>query len=370
MRKWVCWLMIASVFLLPGCWDQDLLKDARLVYAKGYDRSPDGKVIQTLVIRRVTPGEEPKPLNTVHSAVGSTVRDASESNLLKIDNLRFYKFQVELLGESLAKKDLFSYMDVIYRDPEAPLTAKFAVVDGKASDILQQKKVSEKLIGEYLVKLIESGEEQSTFPQETVQSIRPKMLDPGRDFVLPDIKQKGKEVVIKGAAMFHGHRMTGTLDPDQSILFTLLSGEPGKSARFSKKVNPGKVTNPSNYITVSADGRKVKRKMKVNVRRNGEVEVDLEVNLPVTVMEYAQDRLDEEKQVKRLNKTLSKILTEEADEVIGKMKKARCDGLGVGRQLIAYHPEVWKEKKWSRDYPKVRFHPKVKVEIVGSGILN
>lgn len=51
------------------------------------------------------------------------------------------------------------------------------------------------------------------------------------------------------------------------------------------------------------------------------------------------------------------------------VQKANCDIFGVGRKLIAYHHNVWKEKNWSKDYRKVRFHPKVEIKIVDTGIL-
>ncbi|KEO79225.1 hypothetical protein MKN04_06045 [Paenibacillus polymyxa] len=47
-----------------------------------------------------------------------------------------------------------------------------------------------------------------------------------------------------------------------------------------------------------------------------------------------------------------------------------CDAFGVGRQLIAHHPVVWKSVDWNEEYPNVRFHPQVTVDIVGNGILN
>ncbi|MFI8715667.1 Ger(x)C family spore germination C-terminal domain-containing protein [Brevibacillus brevis] len=54
------------------------------------------------------------------------------------------------------------------------------------------------------------------------------------------------------------------------------------------------------------------------------------------------------------------------------MQNARCDGLGIARQLMAYHPETWKKQKenWGSHYQKVKFDPNIQVEIRKKGIIN
>ncbi|MDR6225466.1 Ger(x)C family spore germination protein [Desmospora profundinema] len=370
MRKGICWLMITSILLLlPGCWDQDLLKDARLMTALAFDRAPGGKLMQTVVIRDMPQAEQGEPISEVHSAIGDTSRDSTRSLEKKIaGSYRVYKAQVVLMGKSLAKTDIYPYLDVLYRDPKDPIYAKLVVVGGKGADILRMKKAGNLLIGEFLFQHVKSKEELSIVPEESLESIRPIMLDPGRDFILPYIEKKGDEIIADRSAMFHGHRFTGTLDTEESTLYLLGMGKEGTVARFTEKVNPGKSSNPANYITI--DVAKAKHQLKVKVRPDGEIDATIELDLDVAVPEYPPNNLDDEKEVERLNEALSKALTKKAENMIRKMQKARCDAFGVGRQLIAYHPEVWKKKKWSRDYPKVRFHSKVKVEITGSGIIS
>ena len=51
------------------------------------------------------------------------------------------------------------------------------------------------------------------------------MLDPGKDFTLPSIKIKGKEVITNGLALFNNDKLTGHLPLKQSVLFVLLTGK-------------------------------------------------------------------------------------------------------------------------------------------------
>ena len=72
---------------------------------------------------------------------------------------------------------------------------------------------------------------------------------------------------------------------------------------------------------------------------------------------------------KKLNKELSKQLTKEAKKITKKLQKANCDAFGIGRNLIAYHQDLWKKKNWHKDYEKVKFKPEVEVKILYSGVL-
>lgn len=53
------------------------------------------------------------------------------------------------------------------------------------------------------------------------------------------------------------------------------------------------------------------------------------------------------------------------------MQAANCDGLGIGRRLIAMHPAVWESIKWKGEvYPNLPINVKVTVDIAGNGIIN
>ena len=81
---------------------------------------------------------------------------------------------------------------------------------------------------------VKSLEDMSVFPKETLETVATKMLDPGKDFTLPSIKIKGKEVVTNGLALFNNDKLTGHLPLQQSVLFVLLTGKMGTSARITQ----------------------------------------------------------------------------------------------------------------------------------------
>jgi hypothetical protein len=88
------------------------------------------------------------------------------------------------------------------------------------------------------------------------------------------------------------------------------------------------------------------------------------------VDEFPPDHLDDPKVVEKMNQKLSEELTMDAKRVIKKLQDANCDAFGIGRYLIAFHNDVWKQKNWNEEYAKVQFEPKIEVEIVKNGIIN
>jgi Ger(x)C family germination protein len=357
---------------MTGCWDQDLLRNARLIYGAGYDLGPNSKFLMTTVIRDVPASEQGSPTNDIIFTTGNTPREARDNADDQISRyLRAYKNRIVLIGEELAKQDIYPILDVFYRDPKSALNARIAVVKGRAADLLALKKVGNVLISEEIDELIKSKEVTTTVPKYTIETIYPIMMDPGEDFVLPYLEKKGKRVDISRAAMFHNRQLTGTLSPDESTMYLFLKKKPGKTARFTRNISRPKGHQISHdFLSFNVD--KSKGKMKVLIQSGDQITVNLNLKWKVSIVEYPKDRLYDKKLVAQLNQYLSKEMTDLAKETLEKMQKARCDGLRIGRQLIAFHPEIWKNQKkdWGSNYQKVHFVPKIQVEITGKGIIN
>ncbi|WP_314591050.1 Ger(x)C family spore germination protein [Paenibacillus terrigena] len=379
--KRICYICVVMSILLfiAGCWDQDLLKDARLLYGGGFDFAPNGKLRVTFVIQDVPAGEQQSPKNDIISAEGDTPMDAREHADDQISrHLRTYKSRFVLIGEDLAKQDIYPVLEVFYRDPKSALNARIGVAQGTAEDILSLKKVGNVLIAEEIDELIKSKEETTTVPKVTLEKIYPVMLDPGEDFALPYLMEQGARVDVSRIAMFHNNKLTGTLSPEESSMYLLLKNSKGKEARFTQNMSTkGEMSttedNPQrryDFLTFNVD--KLKRKMKLKIQSGDQITVHLKLKLKVSVIEYPKDRLEKKQVVAELNKRLSKEMTDLAQKTLEHMQKARCDGLGIGRQLMAFHPRVWKQQKeeWGSNYQNVKFAPVVQVEITKQGIIN
>lgn len=314
-------------------------------------------------------GQETEAINSENlSTVANTPREGRMKLNTEIPgNLDSSKNKLVLFGEQFAKGDIYPSLDVIWRDPRSSLSAKLAVVKGKAFDTLSIQPRVESNISQNILYLIRSTETNTIIPDESIQTLASEILDPGEDIVLPLLKigRNGTTIDVAGVALFDDRKLSGTLSQEESTLFLLLNNKQSKYARFTTYVNGKKELNMNNFISLNVDH--IKRKLNVSVNDRGEVFVNLNLHLKVIVEEYPIGNVPNK--VDQLNNKLSNTFTNNAEEVIKKLQEANCDAFGIGRRLIAFHHDTWKEQDKTNYFKDVKFKSKVDVEIIQHGIV-
>ncbi|WP_349410136.1 Ger(x)C family spore germination protein [Pseudalkalibacillus sp. SCS-8] len=374
MKKFLFGILL-PLLLLTGCWDQHLIKDARLVYAAALDRTENGHVRGTVIIRGfVASGAESgggSPQNEIVSGVGKNMRETRMNIDKKLsDSFTGAKTRVYLYSEVIGEEGLYPYLDIFYREPSSSLNGKIAITNGEAAKYLEIIRKGNTLVAEYIEELIISSEKNSILPRLDVQAILSKFMDPGSDPVLPYLvlHEEVPEIEVKGLALFNDDRMTGFINTNDATLLLTLMNKTNKFLRFSRKVHVDKRQDIENYITI--DVYKSKSDMTLNNVSNHSFTVDFDVNLKANIIEYPSDNLGSKKEFKKLEGKLSTMLTKEMNQMIRQLQDANSDPLGIGRELMAFHPKVWKNLEWEKDYPNIPINAKVTVEITGNGILN
>ncbi|MBW3113110.1 Ger(x)C family spore germination protein [Bacillus sp. MCCB 382] len=365
-KKKILILLIISSFTLSGCWDERLLKNGRLVFSSAFDLTPDGNIHATAIIRDFKEGT---PTNTEVEADANTIREVRMHMDRKISgNFEPSKNRIFILGEDLARKDVYDFLDIFYRDPNSSISSKLAVAEGEAGDILRTIEQKNVLISEYLIESITSGESFTGVPKVNLQSVCTVMFDEGKDFFVPFFRIKDEEVIMDGTALFHKRAMSGTLSIPESTLMLVLMNEKAKIARVVTKVDKEKKVNIENYITYNLVDPKTK--MKLISTTPGNIQVELSLTTGVSIVEFPQDELADKAKVKELEKKITEHLEKETKEVIKKIQVANSDLLGIGRELIAFHHKDWEQLDWEKEYPTIIIKPTIQLKIVGNGIIN
>ncbi|WP_282035267.1 Ger(x)C family spore germination protein [Metabacillus indicus] len=357
-----------SVLLLSGCWDQKLLKNTVFMSATAFQVKSEDEVLVTTSIHTYTTKEQ-RPVNKTYSVVAKSTRDSKiKLNQEASGFLMTAKNKVFLLQDDLAKKGLLQFADVLYRTPESPLNGKFIIVEKDPKAILELQKVGDELIGENLAGLIKTMEFESAVPTETIQSICTVLFDEGKGLMLPYMKlnESNQAAEITGAALFHKDKYTGvTINTDQTKLLLALSNKRNKAMMINDTI-PFK----DEQLTVSYEISHSKGNLKIEKDGLNKVKVKLPFKAELDIMEFPHDRLYEKSVLENLQKGIEKKLQQNMEETISIIQEANCDYLGIGRELIAYHPEMWKKLDWEKDYPEISIEPEVSVEIVHHGIIN
>lgn len=366
-------LIFVLILLLTGCWDQNLLKEVSLINCVSFDLEDNNKISFIVSMRTLLGSEggvEGKKSKTLTmKEIGSTPRRARDLIDLKTSKkVDGSKLQVLLVGESLAKKEFYPTMDIFYRDPKNALNAKVAIVEGRAEDVINIGRDSELIVGQYLFDLLSSAEDATMSKNNDMQSIGTIILDPGQDIVIPFIQYAdSKTAKVKGVALFDGKNYSGkNLNRDDTVLFHLLMDHLSNTARFTKKIYD--TDSIKNFITI--DITHLKRNLSINTNNPSNIIVDLKIIVKAKIVEYPHDELDSQKEIMKINKILSKQLTKQAKRVTDQLQEANCDGLGIGRRMIALHHKVWQELDWDSTYPTISINPEVKVKIIQKGIIN
>jgi Ger(x)C family germination protein len=361
-------ILILLCILLTGCWDQQLMKNAILVQTLSYDLSENDDFLLGVsipIIEEAT-GAQPSGKSETFSAKGNTPRESRREIAREISGvLDTSKNKLILFGERMASNDIYPSLDVIWRDPRNSLGATLAIVEGEAVDILNIKPRHKPNVSEYLQDALTNAEANTIIPAETIQTLASELLDPGEDILLPHLKSDSKKsAIVVGLALMNDRKYVGKLSPQDSTLLLLMKDRKGKFARFTKKVNDNEQYKFNNYISFNVE--EMERKLNVKVD-NGLVLVSLNLHMMINVEEYPKG--DIPKQIERINKTLSEELTNDANDIIKTLQEKNCDVFGIGRRLIAFHPNIWKNLNKEDYFSNIQFNTNVDVTIITHGIV-
>ncbi|QRF31914.1 Ger(x)C family spore germination protein [Bacillus safensis] len=371
-------LMCLSLIFMPGCWDQNLLKDISLVLTSAVDQGEDDNAKYSITYRKVQQSQSMQQgntgsyLTTVLTTEAPTLRKARSNFSRSVDQkIDLSKMRVLLIGDEFAQNRLLPYLDMFYRDPKSPLLANLAVVQGGSCVDLINELLKEKLIvSDYLNNLITSASRSSQVSPKNIQNIRSKMLQTGEDFTLPLLYyDKSKKLTsVKGVALFDNEKKKGELYAQDAILLTVMDGKMGSYANFTKKVRSDMKSKENNYITIQVTDSK--RDIKIVNPDHRNLTFSLEFEFNTSVLEYPKDNLDTDKKIEMLNKRLSAIFTKDAEKVIAALQEANSDVLSLGRKYRVKHYDEYMKMNWVTDYPKVKIIPKIKVNISQTGIIS
>ncbi|SNZ14492.1 germination protein, Ger(x)C family [Terribacillus aidingensis] len=370
MRKIAIILLICAI-VLSGCWDTREFKEVKLGITAAYDLTDDNIYKNTILIPNVQnsasgPGQESVQFLT---ATGGTPTEA-RSNIDRRLSSTYSPSQLDvlLIGEKLAKKDIYPYIDAFYRDPRLHLDAVIAVVKGDAEQALKVVPKSEMRPSEYIEGILESKVETTSSLEINMQKIGAEIFENGQDFVAPAMKvgDGGKTVSYEGLALFHESSYTGKDIPyDHTTLFLLMNNIKGKVARITTKLYDGKKPQPTNYVTIHVEDYSSKVKSKPS--KEHKVKTDVNLDLTVMIEEYPADDLSLSV-LPKLQKDLEKTLTKEAEDIIKSIQEANCDVFGIGRSIYGHYPDHWKKLDWDKDYKDIEIVPHIKVNIRSRGI--
>jgi spore germination protein KC len=359
---------ILSLLLLTGCWDRLPLRNLHLVDIAELDLDEEkGDVELNFIVTRLkSAGQgEGEPNSEMTELRGPSLVEAVGKGEY-IDRAPFLGIntRVYIMSKRFALHDPVSKLAFLLHAPYSSINTPVVVMEGSISDLL--KSGNNKEFTKNLYEFILSLDRNGTMPTVSMMRFIVSRKEPLEDIALPVIKQFNSGMELSGALLFHQGTNTGVkLSTEKvQILMLLLGEEKGKQRFTGHMLENGE----GRHITYGFSVKKGSSKITVHPESTtGLPKVNIGARLKINVFELdTSSQMLKSEYVNRMEKELSNHLDEKAAEMIKTLQKANCDILGIGKELKAYHPKIWRSLNWRKDFPKMSIEPNFDVQILNA----
>lgn len=370
-------LLILSILLQTGCWSKTELTKLAIVTAIGIDINENREIEVSLQFVKVgeassgqskggSPSQEKQYI--VITSKGETVFEAVRNLLNSVDRKVVYSnMKVIILGEKLAKEGITQILDVFERQTQTPPTAKVLVADGiSVKDILETESKFEKIPAVGLSNIEDNFNIRSNIFEETLIELLQDIRTVGKDVVLGGTyKNKNKEIVVEGCAVFKGDRLIGWLEDELTRGFRFIKGDIQNGTQ--------KLKSPSdNKTIISLETVNAKSKLKIewvdgtpkfiiDIQQSGSI---AEINYPLSLNQ--KDKIDV------LEQEFTRSTKANVSKIINYIRENKSDILGLGNVLYKFHYKYWKQisNDWRNELCKVSIEVNVHSTIERTGFAN
>lgn len=388
IRKLALSLMISCLtILLSGCWSEHELSDLAFVLALGIDKTKDGKYEVSLQIvnpgnvagatQQVGGGGQGLPIVVYHEKGDNIVEAVRKNTELVSRRLYFSHTNMLILGEKIAKKDMYEILDALERDQEFRVTTNVVIARGtKAQNILETLTPVDKIPADQMRKTLSTSHEKwsQTFPLKVSELIE-QLISPGKQPVVPGIKidhgneKGGTQENLQKTHPYSNIVVNGLALMKDGKLKKWVYGETARGVSWAL----GKVQ--STDVTINWKGKReaisyevLREKSKLNAKvKNGKpvgsVLVKVEGNIGEVMVPIDITNL---RMVEKLEKRLSEEIRKEVERAIQIAQQNHTDVFGFGEAVHRSDPKFWKKEhmKWNDHYfPNMEITVKAKAHI-------
>lgn len=362
------------LLLLTGCWDQREIEERTSVVAVGIDKAENNPKLLKVSIQIPIPikiaggggqggGGGGKEAVKVMSSTGFTMIEAFGNLQKRLNQELFYGHtRVIAIGEAAAKDGLKDITDVFRRDPQLRRLLWPLVVKGEAIDLLKANPQLEQIPTVYTMSLIENGAKIGRIPDMNLGEFYIDLSSKIRAPFLNYIEVTNDDIKWNGLAIFHGDKMIGTLNSDETWeIIRLREKKNGGSISFPYKGDPAQLVSiRMEYIKMKDHYSYVDGRLQARLRVF--VEVDL-------LGKTFESNFSNPEEIKNLETSASTYLESKTKAVITKLQNQyHSDIIGVGSKVKAFHPSIWKKLDWEEDFSKADIQVTYDVKLRRTGM--
>jgi len=358
-------VLLTASLMITGCWDRREIEERTSVLAIGLDVVEDKPELLSVSVQIPVPlkisnsgggagGGDGAEAITVMEAQGRTVLEAIQVLQNRLNQKIFFgQTRVLAFGEKLARRGLRTITDPFRRDPEIRRLLWPIVVKGKASELLRSKPSLEQIPSVYLMSMFDNGTKLGTIPDMNLGNFFVDLSTTGREPYLNYLEINGHELIWSGVALLRGDRMVGRLTPEETWQLLRIDDEKdGGDLIFSFEGDDDRL------ITLSTE---LIKSRKAFTYLQDRVKVHYDVHMEGNLLEktFGQNLFDA-RDIHLIESGANQFLEENAKQMIKKLQQYNTDAMGIGTELRAFHPKIWKKIEWASAFAEaeitVSFH--------------
>ncbi|OJU16825.1 MAG: hypothetical protein BGN88_08080, partial [Clostridiales bacterium 43-6] len=366
--------ILILITLLTGCWDKREVDTLSIAVGFGLDIA-DGDDQIEMTAQMVKPSnismpEKSSPQETCEAFWNaSTVGEDTDKTIRLFNNkmsrdLYIADSQVIVIGQDLATRGIYQYLDYFLRDHESRLDVFLTVCEGKAKDIMSIKPQTESIPAMNIYDVLENGHLDMTSVSTRLIDFASALLSETTAPALPVIKVQSlgtqNAVVCDGTAVFQKDKLIGFLSEEDTKAYMWIKNQVSSGVVYVQ-MPAGKadyeIVNSKTKVGIHCD-KSGKITVKVNITGNG-----------ILSSQIGTEDFSQPPAVIKIEKAVNENIKNSILESVQKTQQMHADIFGFGDLLNQKFPNVYDKLKsdWSSAYQKITLDISVNMKTRGSG---
>ena len=370
-------LLIISLLLLTGCYDNKELNDIAILTATEINKIDDNYIINAQVVNPQAPD---KTANIeapfiIYTGTGKTIQEAYR--MIKLSSSRYLypeHLQIVIINESIAKEDITQILDFYLRDPA--IRTEFNILIGRDENILTSTTPIDQISSSSILKTLETNNRflgvsnLTTLNELTIMS-----LNPNTEIILPSIKidNSNEEAdntentnntkisslyKLSGLAIFKDNKLVDYLTDSSSISYNIIKNQINSSIITYKCDN-------NKYLSAEI----IKSNSKITTKNQ---KINININIDATINESSCDlKLNDNKNINKLENNLANYLNNKISNDINEIRnKYNSDIFGFLDEIYKHDYKTYlkiKDNWYDNIYQNIKININTKVNIISKG---
>ncbi|MFJ8236118.1 Ger(x)C family spore germination protein [Ureibacillus sp. NPDC094379] len=372
----VMFVLIISLSLLSGCWDNVEIEERAFVYGLAIDRPEEStsnseiELTEQLIVPEqfvsTGSGGGSGPAFRNLTTKGQTVFDVNREMFKQASRTTDpTHLELVLFSEEIAKepKRFEHLLDVFLREKDMRRGINIAITSGKASDFLTVVPEHEKVPAQYISKLLEQKKNLQILNVVRIGDIQRKLLD-NESFALPLLKVISPTVInYEGVAIYNAQKnqIVGILKGDESKGLSFMSG----------KKHTGTINIKVNHEKATVELTKIKYRISLESDNPSNLHFTIKVEVRGTIAEQlGTENVLETDVLEQFNLALEKEIEKLANGTLTILQNdLQTDAVGFGSYLNQHHSKLWKSIKDDWDSGK-NYFSQSQIVVIGNAVIN